>query len=435
MELKRKINLYGLTMIAVGSCIGAGIFATPGGVVAAAPHQGYVMLVWIVGGIIALTGALTFAELGGMFPKAGGVYVFLKEAYGPIAGFFYGWITLFVINTGSIAALALTLAEYLTAFFPLSSSGKLLLAILVVVALTGVNILGVQLSQLLSNVFTGLKLIAILAIVALGFVFFDPVQNPVQLNLAQNAPANLGPALLLALIGALWSYGGWHHASYMAGETVNPQKTVPRAMVLGALVVVATYVLVNASYMMLLPLDQIGVSNKVAADAVETAVVGGGKWVAVAIVLSVFGTIGIYTMSAPRIYYAMAGDQVFFKQLAAVHPKYGTPANAMILQSAWAILLLLFWGRFSDLITYVTFMDILFMTLAAIGLFVFRQQRPQANRPYKVWGYPFVPAIFVGISGLFVLSTLVQKPVQALAGLALLFPGILGYWYFKSVRK
>lgn len=434
-QLDRKLTLFGLTMIAVGSCIGSGIFVTPYEIVRAVPHHGFVVIVWSVGGVIALTGALTFAELGGMFPRAGGVYVFLREAYGELAGFLYGWVILLVINTGALAALGIALAEYLAYFYPLGYWGKVIVAIIVIAGLTGINLIGVNTSQWLANIFTGLKLLAIAGIIITALVFFDPVKVQLNFKLAEGAPAGLGSALLLALIGVLWSFGGWHHASYLAGEAVEPQRTVPRAMVFGALIVTATYVLANLAYMMLLPLDAIANTTRVAGEAIAQVVSFGGRMVAVAIAISIFGTIGIYTMSAPRIYFAMAKDGIFFEELSFVHPRFHTPSKAMLLQAGWAILLLLFWGTFSELITYVTFMDIAFMALAGFSVFIFRRKLPEAERPYRTWGYPVVPGIFVLISSAFVVNTLIQRPVQAVAGLLFLLLGVGAFYLFRSLNE
>ncbi len=434
-HLQKKLTLYGLTMIAVGSCIGSGIFVTPYQVVQAVPHHGWALLVWGLGGVIALTGALTFAELGGMFPQAGGVYVYLREAYGEWVGFLYGWVTLLVINTGALAALGIALAEYLTFFMPLDQTGKVFVAIGVIAVLTAINILGVQISQLFASTFTGLKLLAIVAIIAAGFIFYEPENVNLNLSLTQEVPDNLLSAILVGLIGVLWSFGGWHHASYLAGETKDAQRTVPRAMVLGAGIVTLTYVLVNLAYMMLLSLDEIAGTTRVAGDAIATLLPSGGKLVAIAITVSIFGTIGIYTMSAPRIYFAMAKDGIFFKALSFVHPKFRTPVNAMLVQAIWAIILLLFWGTFSNLITYVTFMDIVFMTLAGASVLVFRKKRPSQNRPYRTFGYPVIPLIFVGVSGAFVMNTLIQRPEQAIAGLVLMGLGIGAYFAFRKTKE
>ncbi|MFK7937678.1 MAG: APC family permease [Saprospiraceae bacterium] len=433
-NLEKKLNLYGLTMIAVGSCIGAGIFVTPYKIVEAVPHHGLVLLIWAIGGVIALTGALTFAELGGMFPKAGGVYVFLKEAYGDLAGFLYGWVILLVVNTGSLAALGIAFAEYMTFFVKLSPLAKTILAVSVVGGLTLINAFGVHVSQWVANIFTGLKLLAMLAIVVVGIIYYDP-QNIQFEVLAADVPENLFSALLLGLIGVLWSFGGWHHASYLAGETIDAPRNVPRAMIIGTFIVTTIYVLINLAYMLLLPLDAIQATTRVAGDAVATVIPFGGQLVAIAIAISIFGTISIYTATAPRIYFAMAKDGIFFKQLAEVHPRFRTPINAMLTQAEWAILLLIFWGTFENLIAYVTFMDVGFMTLAGASIFLFRKRLPNLARPYRTTGYPVIPLIFIGISGAFVISTLIQRPIQAVAGLV--FGGIgvgLYYWLRRSAE-
>jgi len=435
-QLKRRLTLYGLVMIAVGSCIGAGIFATPNVVVQDVPHHGWALAAWVLGGIIALTGALTMAELGGMYPQAGGVYVFLKEAYGRLAGFLYGWVMLLVINAGALAALSLIFADYMQFFLPgLGEKGKVWLAVGTIFGLTGMNILGVQISQLFANLFTGLKLLALGGIVFVGLFFFGEQLPTLNLDLTREAPENLGSALLAGLIGVLFSIGGWHHASYVAGEAVEPRRTVPRAMVLAALIVTLVYVLANLGYMLMLPLPELQASTAVAGDALLKFTPTGGKIAALIIAVSIFGTIGVYTMTAPRIYFAMARDGVFFQGLAKVHPRFRTPFNAMLIQVVWASVLLLFWETFHNLIAYVTFMDIAFMALAGAGLFVLRRTRPEHPRPFRVWGYPFVPLIFVGISAAFVINMLVQRPQQAWAGLALLGLGALAWLAFNKQEK
>lgn len=433
-ELQRKLTLYGLTMIAVGSSIGSGIFLAPSDIAGHTPHHGFILLAWLIGGLIALTGALTFAELGGMFPNAGGVYVYLREAYGERVGFLYGWVTLLVINTGALAALGIGLTKYLTFFFPMSESGKIVTGVIAVGGLTAINMVGVHISQGISSLFTGLKLLAIAGIVVVGLFWGKVPAAEFTLSPLQDAPANPVGALLLALIGVLWSVGGWHHASYVAGEAVNAQRTVPRAMVLGALIVTVTYLLANIAYMRLLPLAGMAASGRVAGDAVATVLPFGGQIVAGAIAISIFGTIAIYTMSAPRIYYAMAKDGIFFDALARVHPRYHTPVNAMLAQAFWAILLLLLWGTFENLIAYVTFMDIAFMGMGGAAVFILRRKQPDTQRPYRVWAYPFLPAFFVLISLAFVINTLLTQPKQALAGLIILGAGLVVFQAFGKRR-
>jgi len=437
-RLEKKLTLYGLTMIAIGGCIGSGIFATPNGVLQVVPHHGLALLIWAIGGLIALTGALTFAELGGMFPGAGGVYVYIKEAYGKLAGFLYGWVILLVINTGALAALSVVFAIYMEAFIPdMTETRKTVLAITTILGLTGINMIGVNISQFFTNLFSGLKLAAIGGIIVLGVIFYQPETVNIQIFDTSNAPLpdDLMSAMLVGLIGVLWSFGGWHHASYLAGETKNPQQTIPRAMVLGVTVVTVVYLLVNIAYMMLMPLPDIAASSAVAGDALEVVTPIGGKIAAVIIAISIFGTIGIYTMSAPRIYFAMARDGVFFPALAKINSRFHTPVNAMAIQAVWAIfLLLVFRSDFNDLITFVTFMDIVFMTLAGFCVFIFRYKMRDTARPYRVFLYPVVPAIFVGVSGAFVINTMIEKSWQAGIGIGILTIGVLAFFLFKRMN-
>ena len=428
-NLKRKLGLYGLTMIAVGSCVGAGIFKTPSQIVEVLPHHGWVLIVWMIGGLITLTGALTFAELGALFPKSGGVYVFLKEAYGDVFGFSYGWIMLLVINTGSIAALGLAFAEYMTYFIDLSATGKTVLGAGLILSLTGINSLGVETSQKIISLFTTMKLVAIAGVIVVAIWVSDSTSANYNPDLAVNQPDHLFSAMLLALIGVLWSFGGWHHASYLAGETKDAQRVVPKAMIIGALIVTAVYVAVNWAYMNLLPLNEIATSERLAADALSILPYG-GQIVGSIVCISIFGTISIYTMSAPRIYQAMAADGIFFKRLAKIHPKYGTPANAMIFQAVWAIVLLLAWGTFHDLITYVAFADLAFMLLAGMSVFIFRK-RGKLNDTFRVPLYPWIPILFGLTTGAFVLNTLIERPAQSGAGLLLLALGLPLYYFFK----
>lgn len=423
-------------MIAIGGCIGSGIFATPNGVLQVVPHHGLALLIWAIGGLIALTGALTFAELGGMFPGAGGVYVYIKEAYGKLAGFLYGWVILLVINTGALAALSVVFASYMEFFIPdMTETRKTVLAIVTILGLTGVNMIGVNISQFFTNLFSGLKLAAIGGIIIAGVVFYQPAEVDIQIFDTSNTqlPDDLMSAMLVGLIGVLWSFGGWHHASYLAGETKNAQKTVPRAMILGVTVVTVVYLLANIAYMMLMPLPEIAASDAVAGDALQSVTPLGGKIAAIIIAISIFGTIGIYTMSAPRIYFAMARDGVFFPALAKINGRFRTPINAMAMQAIWAVfLLLVFRSNFNDLITFVTFMDIVFMTLAGMCVFIFRFKLRDAARPYSVFLYPIVPAVFVGVSGAFVINTMFEKTWQASVGIGILAVGVLAYFLFKK---
>ena len=435
-QLQQKLTLYGLTMIAVGGCIGSGIFVTPAQIAGALPSPVLFLSVWVLGGLVALSGALTLSELGGMFPGSGGVYVYLKEAYGELAGFLYGWAILLVINTGALAGLCVAFAEYMKIFFPdMGEGAKTGIAAGTMLVLTGINILGVHISQGLSNFFTGLKLLAIGGIILAGFLYVNPAQAAPDFSLPETLPAQLPTALLTGLIGVLFSVGGWHHASYMAGEARDAPRTVPKAMFLGVLIVIGMYLLVNIAFLRLLSMDAIARSTRVAGDAMSVVVPWGGKAVAVAIALSIFGTISIYTMSAPRIYFAMAKDGIFFRQLAYVHPRWRTPVVAMLVQVVWALAVLFYFrGLFDRIITFVTFLDIASMGLAGAAVFVLRKKRAQAERPVRAWGYPLVAAFFVLVSAAFAFNTLLERTGQALPGLGLLAVGGVVFLILKKQR-
>ncbi|MEZ4894711.1 MAG: amino acid permease [Saprospiraceae bacterium] len=436
-ELRRSLTLYALTMVAVGSTIGSGIFRTPGQIAQQVHLPEYVLLLWVMGGVVALAGALTFAEMGSMFPGAGGLYVYLKEAYGPLLGFMYGWFILLASTSGAIAALAVVCSEHLLYLYGGENAQSLVipLAVGIIIFLTVVNLFGVSVGEWIANIFTGAKLLGLALIIGAGWFYANPQLSGINAasEFANSAPDNLPYAFALGFVGILWSYGGWHHASFMAGETINPNRNVPRAMMIGAAIITLVYVLANMAYMRLLPIEQIAYSKTIAADAMNTVSPNGGTLMALLIALSTFGTTGIYCMTAPRMYYAMAKDGVFFKKLAEIHPKWRTPVWAILIQSAWALFLLGFWGTFEDLMEYVTFLDWIGLMLVGTTIFVFRKKRPGAERGYKAWGYPVTPIIFVAICLWFVVFTMIGSWEKALAGLVLVFVGLLAYrFYFKK---
>ncbi|MEW6511420.1 MAG: amino acid permease [Bacteroidota bacterium] len=436
-ELRPALSRFDLTMIAIGSTIGSGIFLTPALIAQSLPSAPLIFGVWIAGGVVALTGALTFAELASLLPRAGGVYVYLREAYGPLAGFLYGWAYFLVVNTGGIAALSLAFATYLGYFIPLGPSGIRTAAIIGLVLVTLLNIRGVKAGGVFSDIFTLLKLAGILLLIAAGIGWGSLRHIDFAAPLAGNA-GGLGLSFAVAMVGVLWSYGGWQHASFAAAEARDPKRTVPFAMVAGSIVVVAVYLLANLSYMMLLPVPLIGGSSRVAADAMESVMgPAGGQVIAAAIFVSTFGTAGIYTLTAPRIYFAMARDGVFFRGLASLHPRYGTPALAITVQTLWACALILFWGTFENLISYVVFTDWIFFAFAAAGIFIIRERSPGIERGFSTPGYPFTPVVFIAISVWFVVNTLISKPEQAWAGLFFLAAGVpvFIYWRRRSNRE
>lgn len=430
-KLAKELTLYGLIMVAIGSCIGSGIFVTPSQIAGLIPSSGLILLVWALGGLIALTGALTFGELGSLFPQAGGIYVFLKEAYGGLLGFLYGWAYLVIITSGSIAVLALAFSHYLSFFIPMDNTWKTISSIITIALLTTLNVFRAKFGEIFSNIFTGLKIIGILVIIFAGLLFGNSDLSFKDFGFTGSSTAGIS-GFGVALTGVLFSYGGWQHASFLAGETKNPSRNVPIAMITGAAVVTLMYLLVNTSYMLLLPVNSIVTSEKVAAEAVSTVIPFGGMLVAGLIAVSTFGTIGIYTLSTPRIYYAMAEDGLFFKSIAKVHPVFKTPVNAIITQSAWSVVLLLFWGTLENLITYTVSVEWIFFTLAAAGIFIFRKKLKNTERPYKTFGYPITPLIFIIINTWFVFNIMINKPLHMVIGFGFLLLGVPLFLYFKK---
>lgn len=431
-ELKRDLSLFDLTMIAIGSSIGSGIFLTPALVAYALPSPLWILGVWFAGGVMALCGALTFAELGAMYPRAGGVYVFLAEAYGGLVGFLYGWAYFLVANTGALAALAIGFSTYFGYFVPLSQTGTLVVAIVGIILVTIINVLGVKAGGIFSDLFTILKLIGIAILVTVGLGWGSSSTTDFSAPLG-DLPNGLASALTLAFVSVMWSYGGWQHATFTAAEAKDPKRTIPLSLIFGASAVAVVYMLANLAYMFLMPVDAIAGSPRVASDAISV-ILGpvGGTIIALTIFISTFGTTGIYTLTAPRIYYAMANDGVFFKRVAEVHPRFRTPMFAIVFQSVWAILLLFFWGTYEKLISYVVFTDWIFFSLAALSVFVFRRRIPHAERPYKTLGYPFTSLLFIALSTLFVCYTMIEKPAESFAGLGFLALGVPVYYFWKK---
>ncbi len=435
-KLKKELSLFGLIMIVVGSVIGSGIFLTPSQIAGHLSTPTSIMLVWCFGGFIALTGALTYGELGGMFPKTGGVYVYLKEAYGDFVAFLYGWAYFTVIMSGTVAALAIAFASYMSYLFEMSDVEKTILAVFVVFVVSGINIFRVKLVEMFTNTFSIMKLLGIAIIILIG-LFWGSYETMTIPEIANNTKpeTNLFTSFGLALIGVLWSFGGWHHASFLSGEAKNANKNIPRAMIIGTSLVLLVYLLTNVAYLFLLSTAEMAQSESLAADALSKIIPLGGVVIAIIILISTFGTALVGALTGPRLYLAMANDGLFFKKLSEIHPKSNTPVNAIIAQGVWAVIILIMWGTFEAVITYVVFIDWIFFFLTAIIVVLFRIKRKDAARPYKTPLYPLTPIIFIITSFLFVINTLVGNILYAGAGLALLALGTPFYFYFKQKMK
>jgi APA family basic amino acid/polyamine antiporter len=420
-RLAKQLSLFDLTMIAIGSSIGSGIFLTPSSIAESLPTPFGILAVWGAGGLMTLAGALTFAELGVLLPGGGGIYLYLTEAYGRMTGFLYGWAYFTVVTTGALAALALAFAKYVSVLFPMGDAATKIVALGGLAAVTVVNVLGVKIGALFSDVFTVLKLLAIAGVVTLGIALGTGASD----YGASLPSGGIVSGAAAAMVGVLWSYGGWQHASFGAAEAKRPARDVPIAMVVGTFSVTLVYVLVNVAYMRLLSPARMAASSEVAAEAIDVALGrAGGAAIAVAIVVSTLGTVGIYTLTAPRMYLAMAERGLFFRGATTIDPRFRTPARAIVLQSVWAAVLVLFWGTFDKLISYVVFVDWIFFGLTGAAVFVLRRKHPEWARPYKTIGYPLTPFVFVAMSAAFVVGALVHRPAQALGGAILMTVGV-----------
>jgi APA family basic amino acid/polyamine antiporter len=433
----RRLGLFSGTMAVVGGIIGGGIFRTPASVAERVGSPTLALTAWIVGGVVALIGALCFAELGQRRPKAGGGYVYLRETWGPLPAFLYGWGLLLVIATGAIAAVAVTFANYALALAGLSDRFTLPVAVGAIALLSGINYLGVKPGAVTQNIFTLLKLAALVALIVTGLAVSGP-----SLPLAAGVPARatgwwpMVSDLGAALVPVLFTYGGWQQTNFIAEEIIEPERNLPRALVLGVAVVVVVYLLANVTYLRVLGQGGLAASTAPAAD-VMTALLGpaGGTLIAAGIAVSSFGFLNLVILVTPRVLQAMAADGVFFPRLAQLHPVYRTPAAAIILQAGWAIVLTLT-GTFSQLVDYVTFGDWIFFGLTVAGLFIYRQRdptrpNPALGRTFRVPGYPWTPAMFVLAAMFVVASSVLANPGNALAGSGLLALGVPIYWYWR----
>jgi basic amino acid/polyamine antiporter, APA family len=434
-DLARVLTLRDLVLIVVGTTIGSGIFTVPGAVLRQSGGDlGVALVVWVVGSLLALLGALTFGELGAMLPDAGGSYAYVREAFGRAPAFLLGWTLFLVINTGSTATLAVAFANYLAELRPLTPVAHKLASVLMIATVSAVNIRGVRHAAAVQNWSTALKVAAILALAVAGFAWGDGFRRPdarafaTPLTLASLSAAGVG------LLGVLWAYEGWQNVTNSAGEAADPQRTFARGIGFGTAALVAIYLTANAGYVAAVGAPGVAASDRIAADVVR-ALFGPAPafLVTLVILVSIFSAANGLALTGPRMYFAMARDGVFFKSLAGVHPRFGTPARAVATSAVWAALLALS-GTFEQLFTYVVFASWMFAALAAASVFVLRRRRPDLPRPFRVPGYPFTPALFIGAALAIVVNTVVARPVQALIGLAIVATGVPAYYLWRRRR-
>ncbi|HSD31736.1 MAG TPA: amino acid permease [Gemmatimonadales bacterium] len=416
----------------VGTVIGSEIWLVPGTVLRnTAADPGVALLVWLGGGICSLLGALTFAELGALFPDAGGTYTYVREAFGRFPAFLLGWALFLAINTGSTATLAVAFATYAGELVSLGPVGRTLLPVLMILAVSAVNIRGVRHAATVQNWSTGVKVTAILAIAVAGIALGSEGTATTARAFSTPLSAGLLSGAGVALLGVLWAYEGWINVTNSAGEALDPQRTFARGIIIGTAALVALYLLANIGYLAALGPDGVAGSQRVAADTVrELFGPVPAKFVSAAVLVSVFSAANGLALTGPRMYFAMARDGVFFRALGEVHPRFGTPAVAIAVGGAWAAVLTL-WGSFEQLLTYVVFASWLFAALAAASVFVLRRRRPDLPRPFRVPGYPLTPAVFILAAVAIVANTVMARPVQAFAGLGIVLLGTPAYLFWR----
>jgi APA family basic amino acid/polyamine antiporter len=437
MAFRRELGPFDATMVVVGGIIGSGIFIVPSVVAQRLPTPGLVLAAWAAGGAIALAGAFAFAELATLFPRAGGQYVYLREAYHPFVAFLFGWASLLMIQGGGLAAVAITFAQYglrLLGRDPAYASAAAAVAIGVVAV---VNYLGVKPGSRLLNVLVILKFVSLAALIG-GGLLLPPDRGP-EVAPAYPSPSAGFAAFGAALVPILFAYGGWQSVNLVAEETREPRRTIPRALIVGMGIVITVYLLANVVYLRVLSHPGLAATATPAADALRLIFgPGADRLIAAAIAISAFGFLDLTLLAQTRIYYAMGKDGVFFPALARLHPKFGTPALAILLQAAWGIVLV-FTGTYGELVDSVVFGDWIFFGLTVAAIFVFRRRIPLETREpgaFRTPGYPVVPALFVAAAAVVVVSAVRTNPFRSAIGLALLAVGPFVYWFFarRSAR-
>lgn len=448
MQLKRDLGIWGAASIVVGTVIGSGIFLVPKTMVLRTGTPEMVFWVWIFGGLLTLAGALTYAELAASYDEAGGEYVYLREAYGPMFGFLYGWTQMWVAKSGSIATLASGFFLYLANFNPaleavlftlpipigpgwtdLQIRTGQLAAIAVILALMALNYFGVRWGGNVQVAVTILKVALIAAIVVIGL---GSGQGTVA-NFSTSVPSEAGIAgFFAALVAALWAYDGWNNVTMVAGEVRNPQRNLPLALTAGTIAVIVIYLLTNLAYFYILSAPDVASSDRVAATMMNR-ILGpqGAAAVSVAAMISIFAALNGSILSGSRVPFAMARDGLFFRPIGKIHPEFATPHYSIILLSLWSCLLVLS-GRYDDLFNFVIFGSWILYGLAAFSVIVLRRKRPDLPRPYKAIGYPVVPLLFVAVAIALLISTFLDKPRESMLGLGLIFAGLPFYFYWRG---
>ncbi|MEW6194326.1 MAG: amino acid permease [Bacteroidota bacterium] len=455
-ELVRGLSLTAAVMIVAGSMIGSGIFRKPSVMAEQLGSPELLIIVWIVAGLVTLIGVMVNSEMSGMIDSTGGQYVYFRKMYGDFTAYIYGWSILSVIQTGSQAAIAYVFAEYIGYFvkypqlpenlqqfsvymplvgniYPLADFGTKLVAILCIIFLTGVNYVGVIFGGVVQTVVTYIKIFSILLITILLLTIGNGSISNVYtgFSIPEHTMANFISLVGLAFAGAFWAYDAWNNITFVSGEVKNPQRNVPLGLLYGTLIVIGVYVLINIAFLYVLPINEMAKSPLVAASAAEKIFgTDGGAIISIAVIISTFGALNGSILATARVPFAMARAKIFFNSLGKVHPRFGTPYVSLLIQGLWSCVLVLS-GSFDTITDYVIFASWMFYMLGAFGVFVLRKKMPDQHRPYKVWGYPYTPALFVVFAFLFLMNTIISDTENAMMGLILVLTGLPFYFYWK----
>ncbi|MGE5803629.1 MAG: APC family permease [Gemmatimonadota bacterium] len=446
-DLKRELTLFDAVMINAGTTIASAIFIVPATVAAVVHGSVLITAVWVIGGVVSLLGALSVAELAAMYPEAGGQYAYLREAYGKLCAFLYGWANFSVINTASIAAISIGFARYLGFFTPLSETEVRTIAIVAIAALTWLNCRGVRLGATTQNIFTVLKIGALFALVVASFILPGGSASNLQPLWPTTSFSQWIASFGVAMVAVLWAYDGWIETTYVGSEVMDPGRNLPRSIILSTLIVMALYTLASIAFIYVLSPGGMSGSELVASDAAKmTMGVLGATFVVIAILISTLGASNGIIMTAARIPYAMARQGAFFRSQGSLHPRYATPVVALVTQGVIASVLTLVPNcitiptvfsvcsprpLYDQLATYVVFAQFVFYALSAGAVILLRRRAPELPRPYRTWGYPLTPIIFIVFAVWLVLNTIVATPKDSAIGAGLILLGLPGYYYWR----
>lgn len=447
-NLKRQLNLFDSVMIGMGIVIGSGIFMTTGFMAEKLPSSGFILIAWIGGGLITLAGALTYAELSAAMPLAGGQYVYIREAYGRFWAFLFGWVLMLVYWAGGIAALAAGFATFLgylvpeaeaqvtvfsTSFFSLSMGQLVSVGLISVLSLA--NYLGVVIGKSIQNAITVIKIVALVSLIIWGLSASTTQSFVLEFSTGGMGLWKIMLGMGMSLVAVSWAFDGWNNLTIVAGEVTHPRKSLVRALVITTLAVTTLYVLINIVYLRALPLEAMMGVEDIATKATG-ALLGRStaSMIAGVILVSTAGSINGSILVGPRIFYAMAKDGLFFRKLGEINPRFRTPGNAIIAQGIWCSIIALS-GTFSQIITFAMFSALAFGIAASFSVFTLRKKYPDMPRPYRVWGYPVIPIVFIAVSTAIMLATLIEQPIEALAGILITATGIPVYFIWARMTR